>query len=51
MDVNVFPEARQTVEGAIEEVIGGSKTAKQALDDAAKAITEKISNYNKTVQK
>ncbi|MNV48059.1 sn-glycerol-3-phosphate-binding periplasmic protein UgpB precursor [compost metagenome] len=49
--MGVFPEARQTVEGAIEEVLGGSKPAKQALDDAAKAITEKISNYNKTVQK
>lgn len=49
--MGVFPEARQTVEGAIEEVLGGSKPAKQALDDAAKAITEKISNYNLTVQK
>lgn len=49
--MGVFPEARQTVEGAIEEVLGGSKSAKQALDDAAKAITERIGNYNKTVQK
>ncbi|USB32967.1 ABC transporter substrate-binding protein [Paenibacillus sp. YPG26] len=49
--MGVFPEARQTVEGAIEEVLGGSKPSAQALDDAAKAITEKISSYNKTVQK
>ncbi|WP_334072271.1 MULTISPECIES: ABC transporter substrate-binding protein [Paenibacillus] len=49
--IGVFPEARQIVEGAIEEALGGSKTTRQALDDAAKAITEKIGNYNKTVKK
>ncbi|MEF2968273.1 ABC transporter substrate-binding protein [Paenibacillus sp. M1] len=47
--MGVFPEARQIVEGAIEEVLGGSKPVKQALDAAAEAITGKISNYNKTV--
>lgn len=49
--MGVFPEARQIVEGAIEEALGGTKPSKQALDDAAKAITEKIGTYNKTVQK
>lgn len=49
--MGVFPEARQIVEGAIEEALGGSKSTQQALDDAAKAITEKIGIYNKTVQK
>ncbi|MNJ40560.1 sn-glycerol-3-phosphate-binding periplasmic protein UgpB precursor [compost metagenome] len=49
--MGVFPEARQIVESAIEEALGGSKPAKQALDDAAKAITDKIGNYNRTVQK
>jgi len=49
--IGVFPEARQIVEGAIEEALGGSKSTQQALDDAAKAITEKIGNYNKTVKK
>lgn len=49
--MGVFPEARQIVESAIEEALGGSKSTKQALDDAAKAITDKIGNYNKTVKK
>ncbi|MBM7565191.1 ABC transporter substrate-binding protein [Paenibacillus sacheonensis] len=48
--MGVFPEARQIVEGAIEETIGGQKDSKKALDDAAKAITEKIETYNKTVK-
>lgn len=48
--MGVFPEARQIVEGAIEEALGGSKTTKQALDDAAKEISGKIENYNKTVK-
>lgn len=48
--MGVFPEARQIVEGAIEEALTGVKEPKQALDDAATAITEKISNYNKTVK-
>ncbi|REE78907.1 carbohydrate ABC transporter substrate-binding protein (CUT1 family) [Paenibacillus taihuensis] len=49
--MGVFPEARQTVEGAIEEVFTGKKDTKAALDDAAKQITEKIDVYNKTVKK
>ncbi|WP_219833917.1 ABC transporter substrate-binding protein [Paenibacillus sp. R14(2021)] len=48
--MGVFPEARQIVEGAIEEAFNGQKDTKQALDDAAKAITEKIETYNKTVK-
>ncbi|MDU0332414.1 ABC transporter substrate-binding protein [Paenibacillus sp. 3LSP] len=49
--MGVFPEARQFVEGAIEEVLNGQKSPKQALEDAAKQITEKIKQYNATVQK
>ncbi|CAM3097784.1 ABC transporter substrate-binding protein [Paenibacillus lupini] len=49
--MGVFPDARQTVEGAIEEVFSGKKDIKAALDDAAKQITEKIDIYNKTVSK
>ncbi|MGO4108399.1 ABC transporter substrate-binding protein [Paenibacillus sp. YAF4_2] len=49
--MGVFPDARQTVEGAIEEVFSGKKDVKAALDDAAKQITEKIDIYNKTVSK
>ncbi|MNI65687.1 glycerol-3-phosphate transporter periplasmic binding protein [compost metagenome] len=48
--MGVFPEARQIVESAIEEALGGSKTTKQALDDASKEISSKIENYNKTVK-
>lgn len=49
--MGVFPDARQTVEGAIEEVFTGKKDVKAALDAAAKQITEKIDIYNKTVSK
>lgn len=49
--MGVFPEARQIVEGAIEEVLSGSETTKQALDTAAETITSKIATYNKTTQK
>lgn len=48
--IGVFPEARQIVEGAIEEALTGVKDPQKALDDAAKAITDKIATYNKTVQ-
>lgn len=49
--MGVFPEARQQVETAIEEAFSGQKEPQAALDDAAKAITDKIANYNKTVAK
>jgi sn-glycerol 3-phosphate transport system substrate-binding protein len=49
--MGVFPEARQIVEGAIEEALTGKKQPQQALDDAAKAVTDKIANYNKTIAK
>ncbi|MFD2611356.1 ABC transporter substrate-binding protein [Paenibacillus gansuensis] len=48
--MGVFPEARQTVEDAMEQAFTGTKDTQKALDDAAKAITEKIQTYNKTVQ-
>ncbi|MBD0381773.1 ABC transporter substrate-binding protein [Paenibacillus sedimenti] len=48
--MGVFPEARQIVEGAIEEALTGKKAPKDALDGAAKSITEKIAAYNKTVK-
>ncbi|MGV2788503.1 extracellular solute-binding protein, partial [Clostridium perfringens] len=44
--MGVFPEARQIVEGAIEEVLNNKKSPQQALDDAAKEITTKIQDYN-----
>ncbi len=48
--MGVFPEARQIVEGAMEEAFSGAKETKKALDDAAKAITDKIATYNRTVK-
>lgn len=48
--MGVFPEARQIVEGAMEEVFTGAKDAAKALEDASHAITDKIATYNKTVQ-
>ncbi|MNY53684.1 sn-glycerol-3-phosphate-binding periplasmic protein UgpB precursor [compost metagenome] len=48
--MGVFPEARQIVETAIEEALTGKKAPKEALDNAAKSITEKIGTYNKTVK-
>ncbi|WP_296977405.1 hypothetical protein [Thermobacillus sp. ZCTH02-B1] len=48
--LRIFPEARQIVEQAMEEIIHGAKPVEQALTDAEKEITEKIQAYNKTVQ-
>lgn len=47
--LGVMPQARQGVEDAIEQTISGSKTARQALADAAKAIQPAIDNYNNSV--
>ncbi|MFE5321125.1 ABC transporter substrate-binding protein [Paenibacillus sp. NPDC056579] len=49
--MGVFPEARQLTETAIEEVLNGKKAPKEALEGAAKEITTKIGQYNKTVGK
>ncbi|WP_138495487.1 ABC transporter substrate-binding protein [Paenibacillus pinistramenti] len=49
--MGVFPEARQIVEGAIESALNGKQEPKAALDEAAKQITDKIAQYNETVQK
>ncbi|MNB71620.1 sn-glycerol-3-phosphate-binding periplasmic protein UgpB precursor [compost metagenome] len=48
--MGVFPEARQIVEGAIEEALNGKKQPKQALQDAATQITDKIKQYNDSVK-
>ncbi len=44
--IGVFPTARQTIEGAIEEVIAGQSTPQEALDKAAQAVTDAIIEYN-----
>ncbi|RQW08382.1 ABC transporter substrate-binding protein [Paenibacillus rhizophilus] len=48
--MGVFPEARQIVEGAIEEALNGQKQPKKALQDAAAQITDKLKQYNETVK-
>ncbi len=46
----IMPQARQRIEQAIEEVLGGKATPQQALDKAADDVTKAISDYNKTVK-
>jgi len=47
--IGVMPTARQTIEAAIEEVLAGKATPKEALDKAAASVTQAIVDYNKTV--
>ncbi len=47
--LGVMPQARKGVETAIEQTISGSKTAQQALTDAAKEIQPAIDSYNSSV--
>lgn len=49
--MGVFPEARQLVETAMEEIVNGAKSPKDALDAAAAEISKKIGEYNATVKK
>jgi len=44
--IGVFPAARQTIEGAIEEVLAGKATPQEALDNAAASVTAAIEEYN-----
>ena len=48
--IGVFPEARQTVEAAVEKYFAGGITAKQALDEAAASVTQAIEDYNDTIK-
>jgi sn-glycerol 3-phosphate transport system substrate-binding protein len=43
--IGVFPTARQTIEGAIEEVLAVA-TPQEALDNAAEIVTDAIEEYN-----
>ena len=47
--IGVFPEARQTVEAAMEEVMAGQATPQEALDKAAASITQAIQDYNDNI--
>ncbi|MBE3564083.1 MAG: ABC transporter substrate-binding protein [Hydrogenibacillus schlegelii] len=49
--IGVFPEARQITERAMEEALSGKKPIQEALDQAAKEITEKIQQYNRSIGK
>jgi sn-glycerol 3-phosphate transport system substrate-binding protein len=44
--IGVFPEARQAVEVAIEQVVLGLATPQEALDEAAAEVTAAIRRYN-----
>jgi sn-glycerol 3-phosphate transport system substrate-binding protein len=44
----VFPQARQRIETAIEQVLLGQADSKTALDQAAEEITSAIDRYNKS---
>jgi sn-glycerol 3-phosphate transport system substrate-binding protein len=44
----VMPQARQAIEAAIEAVLLGKATPKEALDKAAADVTKAIEDYNKT---
>jgi sn-glycerol 3-phosphate transport system substrate-binding protein len=47
--IGVFPEARQTVETAMEEAFSGAATPQEALDKAAQSVTQAIKDYNETI--
>jgi sn-glycerol 3-phosphate transport system substrate-binding protein len=47
--IGVFPEARQTVETALEECFAGAATAQEALDKAAQSVTQAIQDYNESI--
>lgn len=48
--MGVFPEARQIVEQAMEEVLNGGKMPEEAFKAAQDEITSKIKIYNDTVK-
>jgi sn-glycerol 3-phosphate transport system substrate-binding protein len=47
--IGVFPEARQTVETAIESCFTGTTTCEDALNTAAQSVTQSIQDYNDTI--
>jgi sn-glycerol 3-phosphate transport system substrate-binding protein len=49
--IGVFPEARQTIEAALEECFSGQATAQEALDKAAASVTQAIKDYNDNIGK
>jgi sn-glycerol 3-phosphate transport system substrate-binding protein len=47
--IGVFPEARQTVETAIEACFAGDVTCEEALNNAAQSVTQSIKDYNDNI--
>ncbi|MFD8600203.1 ABC transporter substrate-binding protein [Kitasatospora sp. NPDC059646] len=47
--LGVMPQARKGVETAIEQTVAGTKSAQQALTDAAKELQPAIESYNSSV--
>jgi len=47
--IGVFPQARATVESMIEEVLAAKSKPQDALDKAAKSVTDAIAEYNLTM--
>jgi sn-glycerol 3-phosphate transport system substrate-binding protein len=45
-----FPQVREVLATAMEQMIAGSKSPAQALDDAARKATEVIGDYNRRVR-
>jgi len=45
----VFPVARATIEGAIEEILAGKLSPQDSLNKAAETITQAIQEYNLTM--
>ncbi len=48
--IGTFPQARQVVETAMENVVLGKASAADALKTAAEEISKSIDNYNKTTK-
>ena len=48
--IGVFPQARQSTEGAIEETILGKSKAKDALDKSANDVNNALKLYNESVK-
>ena len=49
--LGVFPEARRRIQKAIEEVLLGRSSSKEALDAAATELTGALEKYNKSTGK
>jgi sn-glycerol 3-phosphate transport system substrate-binding protein len=49
--MSVFPEARQTVETNIEQMLQGKQSSEQAVKNSADSINSAIEKYNQNNKK